>query len=184
MAIEREQNLIPLRGIFVDLAERSITLEGPEEPLGKLILSSGSIYFQKPSVEPPILAATADDVPASVSDREDESGSPNAEPRERQQAVALTGRIKSRPREGRPDSQGHPTAWARLAAHDEGRDDAHIYSTTFHRGAARIALNLALNAQVTVEGYPHRSNDPEGKRLDTLSVFRFLDYPKPEPGAG
>jgi hypothetical protein len=36
-----------------------------------------------------------------------------------------------------------------------------------------------------VEGYPHSSNDPDGKRLDTLSVFRLLNYPgRPTRGSG
>jgi hypothetical protein len=30
---------------------------------------------------------------------------------------------------------------------------------------------------VTVQGYLHPSNDPEGKRLDTFSAFSLLHYP-------
>jgi hypothetical protein len=96
---------------------------------------------------------------------------------EKQQPTVLNGRVLGRVRKGRPDAQGHDTAWARFAAHEEGRDDAHIYSTTFHRGSARLAMALLENAHITVEGYPHPANDPAGKRLDTLSVFRLLHRP-------
>src|SRR5205809_507993 len=95
--------------------------------------------------------------------------------------LTLTGRLKTQPRDGRPDAKGNPTAWARLAVHEEGRDDAHLYSATFHRHTARIALSLTKDAQVTVQGYAHTSDDP--RRMDTLSVVNLVAYPgKPDKG--
>ena len=44
-----------------------------------------------------------------------------------------------------------------------------------------IAAGLPKGAPVTVEGYPHPSTDPAGKRLDTFSVINLVNYPgKPE----
>ena len=185
VSTEGEQNLVPLRAIRIDLAERSITLETAEEPVAKLVFSSGTIYFQKPAAEPSEGLITPDEGPGDVSDPEPVAAGDIPGSRERQQALILSGKLKSKPRQGRPDSQGRPTTWARLAVHDEDQDNAHIFSATFHRGSASIALGLPMDAAVTVEGYAHPSNDPDGKRLDTLSVFRFLNYPgKPEPAAG
>jgi len=58
-----------------------------------------------------------------------------------------------------------------------------VYLATFHRHTAAIALGLARNDQVTVEGYLHPASDPSGKRLDTFSVIAIHSYPgKPERG--
>jgi len=97
-------------------------------------------------------------------------------PREKEPTITVTGRLKTEPREGRPDSRGNPTAWARLTAHEEGREDAHLYSATFHRHTAKIALGLEREAQITVQGYAHLSEDPGAKRLDTISVVNILNY--------
>ena len=56
----------------------------------------------------------------------------------RQQPVVLTGRIKSRPRQGNPDSRGRPTAWARFAAHQEGRETAQWAIDTETRLTAEV----------------------------------------------
>jgi len=100
---------------------------------------------------------------------------------EKERTLVLSGRLRSKPREGRPDSRGNATSWARFAAHEDDREGAHMFSATFHRHSARIALGLPAGAPLTVEGYSHDSGDPTGKRLDTLSVINLLDYPgKPD----
>lgn len=102
---------------------------------------------------------------------------------EKEHTVTLTGRLKSTPKPGRTDRSGKPTAWARVAVHDEGQDEPHLYLATFHRHTAPIALGLKAGAQITVEGYPHVSTDP--KRSDTLSVITMPQYPgKPRTQQG
>ena len=183
MASERHSGLIPISAIRIDLEQGAVILEAAQEPVARLVFNSGSIFFQTTSVGPAEVLITAEEESSNSPGPTDDAGAEETEQKER--PVVFSGRLKSRPRQGKPDSQGHPTAWAMLAVHEEGRDDAHMFSTTFHRASARIALNLPVDAQVRVEGYPHPSNDPEGKRLDTLSVFRFLTLPgQPETGAG
>lgn len=96
---------------------------------------------------------------------------------EKAKTTTLQGKLKSKPSEGRPDARGNTTAWARFAAHEEDRDGAHLYSTTFHKHTAGIALSLDNNAPLTVQGYLHEQDDPGSRRLDTLSVINVIDYP-------
>src|SRR5947209_19863153 len=98
---------------------------------------------------------------------------------ERDKPLTLQGKLKSKPRPGRPDSRGNPTAWARFAAHEEEQDGAHMYSATFHKHTAAIALSLDKDAQLTVQGYPHPVDDPGSKRMDTLSVLHILQHSRP-----
>lgn len=60
---------------------------------------------------------------------------------------------------------------------EDDRDTAHMYSATFHKHTTKIALKLAAESTITVQGYPHESDDPGSKRMDTLSVINLLDYP-------
>jgi hypothetical protein len=91
------------------------------------------------------------------------------------QTVTVTGRIKSEPRNGRPDGQGNATTWCKLAAHSDDRDGAHMLSCTFHRHTAKIALQFEEGDQVTVSGYLRESDDPN--RMDSFSVFALVNYP-------
>jgi len=96
---------------------------------------------------------------------------------EKPKTVTLQGRLKSKPISGRPDRNDKPTAWARFAAHEDGLEQAHLYSTTFHRHTAEIALRLDAGAPLTLQGYPHEPGDATSKRMDRLSVINLLDYP-------
>lgn len=169
---------VTVDAIRIDFRDRSITFEGRQGALARLVLSD-AVYLQTPTESPPEGLILPDEEDSGFQVLEDETSTAEgpAPVAEKEQPVVLSGRLKSQPREGRPDSQGHPTAWARLAVHEDDRPDAHLYSATFHRGSARIALRLAAEAPITVQGYPHLSNDPPTGRLDTLSIFRVLDYP-------
>jgi hypothetical protein len=90
----------------------------------------------------------------------------------KQSTTQLTGRLKSKPKPGRPDSQGKPTVWAKFAAHIEGETEAHMFSTTFHRGSAEQALSFEKEDRITVQGYIRPSQEPG--RMDALSVFVIL----------
>ncbi len=167
-----------LRSIHIDLAERSVTFEGPGQAATRLRLTPEGILYQLLG-SVPLTERLVDRLTTDAP-----SDSPTSEAnaaKQKDPTVVLTGKLKTVPRAGRPDSQGHPTAWARFAAHEEA--GAQLYSCTFHRGSARIALGLPIEAQLVVEGYAHPSAEP-GRKLATLSVFRLLHYPgKPEKSA-
>jgi len=163
-------------GIFIDLKSKSLLLTANEETLAMLRLAPEGLVFHAAAY-----SATEDlqeahaSLPASLTPPQ------AAAETEKPKAVTLQGKLKSKPREGRPDSRGNLTAWARLAVHEEDRDSAHMYSATFHKHTATIALGLDADAAVTVQGYPHETDDPGSRRMDTLSVINFLDYPGRPP---
>ena len=97
------------------------------------------------------------------------------EGKEKLPPVTLTGRLKTRPKPGRPDGRGNPTAWAMLAVHEEGSPTARMLSTTFHRHTAAIATRLPQDAVVTADGYLKKNPDPT--KSDSYSVFRLINYP-------
>jgi hypothetical protein len=102
-----------------------------------------------------------------------------SKPESKEETITVSGRLKGKPRAGRPDRNNKPTAWALLAAHEEGSDVARMWSATFYRHTAAIALKLDLGDQVTVQGYPRPNDDPS--RNDGLAIFNLLNYPgKPE----
>ncbi len=105
------------------------------------------------------------------------------EDKEDEQYVTFTGKLKTKPKEGRRTTNGKPTAWAIFAAHDEEQEEAKIYSTSFTDSARAIALSLSQDAQITVKGYPPISATQEGKR-DSLHVFAILNYPNKPRSAG
>jgi hypothetical protein len=89
-----------------------------------------------------------------------------------QEATRLLGRLKSTPRVGLPDRRGRPTAWAKLACHDAGQPGTRFYSCSFHGDTMNVALALALETQIEVEGYMRPSEDTG--RMATLSVVRII----------
>ena len=163
-----------ITGVFVDLETNSAIISHHDEVLGMFKLAPEGLIFHAGTYDAADLHETRPMLP--------EPGvTEAARTDEREKPVTLQGRLKSKPKQGRPDRTGKPTAWARFAAHEEGQEQAHMYSTTFHRHTADMALGLEKGNQLTVQGYPHESDDPEGKRMDTLSVINLLDYPgKPE----
>jgi hypothetical protein len=170
MAHEQESRQeVQVTDIHVDLLERSITFGAKGETVASIRLASqGVIFATRPRTT---------EVSASVPSHPEAS----TEDKDKPKPTTLQGKLKSKPREGRPDSRGKPTAWARFAAHDESDDAAHMYSATFHRHTADIALSLEKDVPLTVQGYPHETDNPDSKRMGTLSVINVLDYPgKPQ----
>jgi hypothetical protein len=162
--MRQEQQPSPLRHIHVDLENWSIVLEGAD---GRAISFTPSLLLQR------LLSPTPTDLaPASV---DDSSQNPEKNP-----TITLAGKLKSLPKEGRPDGSGLPTAWARFAAHEEGASQAHMYLATFHRRARELALGLKPESQLIVEGFAHPASSPD--KLDTFSVIHIINYPgKPAP---
>jgi hypothetical protein len=135
-----------LRSIQIDLATRSITFQAERSATRLVWGVEGFLYevlgaaptAERPAAEPISMSAS---MPAA-----DET---------RDSTVTVTGRLKTRAK--------------------EGQEAAHMYSATFHRHTARIALALEHDAQVTVQGYVRPSANPN--RMDALSVFNIVAYP-------
>lgn len=162
--------------IHIDLDERSLTVETADDRATRLIFTPTGVLYQLLNVAG-VAAQPARGLPAQG----EQAPTASDKSSEREPTTVVSGRLKTTPKIGEPDRAGNPTAWARLAAHQEGEQDAHMYSCTFHRHTAKIALSLQAGAQVTVEGYAHPSKR-EG-RMDTFSVINILRYPgKPEKG--
>jgi hypothetical protein len=178
MPTEREHHQqLPLKGIYIDFDERAIEFEDQHGTVGRIVFSGETVL-----VEGHLLTlASAPELTHEGSEPTVEPASPVAEQREKQPTTVVSGKLMSQPKEGRADNRGKPTAFARLAVHEEGRDDAHLYLATFHRHTTAIALGLRIGSPVTVEGYSHVNTDPTNKRLDTFSVINVVNYPgKPE----
>ena len=197
MEREAQRGRVVLTGIHLDLTEHSVTFEAGEQVVGKLTLAAEGILFEAhPGRDAISAAAGAEVVAGELVDGESSASTPAEDrpeqPEHGEQAahaelegrVTLAGRLKTKPREGKPDRRGNPTAWARFAAHVEGEDGPHLYSATFHRHTAAIALTLDKDAPLTVDGYAHPSRDPAGTRLDTLSVVNLVAYPGKGQRAG
>jgi hypothetical protein len=184
MPNERQPNDIRLTGIHIDLVDQIVTLEAQDGRRAKLSFGQPTTIL---GAHPPL--PTGGDTPDELVADDGDTGwlEPDSLPqesRERQRTLILSGRLRSQPKAGRPDRQGRPTAWARLAVQDEGADQPHLYSATFYRATTAIALGLPRGAQVTLEGYPH-AGDLAKKRLDTLAVIALHEYPgKPTKQTG
>jgi hypothetical protein len=152
-----------LRTLQFDLQAMTVTLETVDRATITLQLTEAGVVT---SVQ---AAAPTEDAVFPASD-------PSADQTSAGKILAtITGKLKSRPRQGRPDANGNPTAWAKLAAHEDGLVEARMYSATFHRHTAALALSLDKDTTVTVRGYVRRSSDPG--RMDGLSVFGIVHYP-------
>jgi hypothetical protein len=92
-------------------------------------------------------------------------------PEKKKKTIVVSGRIKSPVQAGKPDRNGKPTAWARMAVYEEG-EDPHLYLASFHKHTTKLALRMFPEDPLTVEGYPHPSTQ-EGK-LDTFSVINIV----------
>jgi len=179
---KKDETGVPVTGMVVNFEHHTLTLVSGTEPLATVRLASTGVIFhdrQKQFAEQDAIPSA--DAPAALASGED-AGVIDATTaaKEKVDTVTLNGRLKSTPRAGRPDSKGSPTAWARFAAHEEGKETAHMYSATFHKHTAEIALRMAAESPLTVQAYPHENDDPASKRMDTLSVINVLDYPGKE----
>src|SRR4051794_3127682 len=107
MSAEQGHPGIPLSGVHLDLVERSITFEASHKPIAKVVFSSGTLYFQTPSEGRAEHPLTGEQLPAGALAPAEDSpltdDVPTAEARERETTIILSGRVKSKPREGRPD---------------------------------------------------------------------------------
>jgi hypothetical protein len=158
-----------LKSLHIDFFAGTIELMDADGTVMKLAISRVPLAMPDGTAAESSNNVTQTSEPANV-DAAAEAG--------KQKTVTLTGRLKSKPREGRPDGRGQPTTWSKLACHEDGRESAKMYSATFHRNTAATALGLATDDQVTVQGYVRESADPN--RMDSLSVFNILAYPGKE----
>jgi hypothetical protein len=174
MAKEAEGFGIPFTDIYINLTDQTIVLKKEDEVVATLIFegklpAAGVIFFgNQPQALPDNPFDEEAETPASPAAASDAA-------KEREKTATLTGRLKSKPKLGKNDRSGKPTAYADFAAHVEGEEKAHYYKATFHRQTRDIALKLPAEAQITVFGYPHPRNSP--RSTDTFSVVNLVDYP-------
>ena len=177
MAPERQPD-IRLTGIHIDLVDRVVTLDAEDGRKARVsfgqqrtspVDTSEHLTIAPESDTPDELTAEDDHSweelmpPASLKSPPPLAAEPSAETRERHQTTVLSGSLRTQPKAGPPDRQGNPTAWARLAVHEEDSEQERVFSATFHRDSTAAALALTKGAQITVEGYPHLG-DPSRKR--------------------
>src|SRR3990172_4097015 len=114
MSVENNENPLALSAIHIDLKERSITFEAENKTVAKLALAaSGTLYFH--SVD----QARAEE--PALADPPETKATPAVQ--ERHPTITVTGRLKTKPREGNPDARGNRTVFARLAVHQEGEQE-------------------------------------------------------------
>lgn len=175
---------IPLTGIYLDLPSKTVVLAAKDQLVASVRLTPEGLVFQA-NPDPATPLQPSETVPTLSPDEGSSPTTPDLAgtviETEKPKAVTLQGKLKNKPRVGRPDSRGNPTAWARFAAHEDDRENAHMYSATFHKHTASIALGLEAEMPLTLQGYPHEHDDPGSKRMDTLSVITLLDYPGKKP---
>src|SRR5438105_1102657 len=112
-----EVSFSKLRLIQLDLKQRSILIVAEDYSATRLTLLAEGISYET-------FSAATTPVTQSISERSVEKLTSEAQPAmEKEPTVTLTGRLKTQPKEGRPDTKGNPTSWARLAVHEEGRED-------------------------------------------------------------
>jgi hypothetical protein len=169
---------IPFTDIHINLTDQTIVLKKDQEVVATVVFegklpAAGVIFFGNHQHALPDSPFDEEaEVPVSPTSASDAA-------KEREETATLNGRLKSKPKSGRNDRSGKPTAYADFAAHVEGEEKAHYYKATFHRHTRKIALGLPVEAQITVFGYPHpRESD---KSTDTFSVVNMVDYPGKPP---
>src|SRR5438105_1930153 len=108
------KEILPLliRAIHLDLEQRLLTFVTDDQSLIRLTYSPAGLEYELTSTS---LASTKD-----VEEVQ-------AERREPQPLLTLSGRLLSQPRSGRPDSKGKATAWAHFLTRDEGDPGGHRY---------------------------------------------------------
>jgi hypothetical protein len=157
MSKEQAQAAITLSGIHVNLNERSVLFTSGRRVVAKLTLAPQGLIFQTEPEAPGQAART--------------------EGAEKPATTVLTGRLVSKPAEGKPDSRGNPTATALLEVREQGKKKPQHYQVTFHRHTREIALALPMEAEITVEGYPHPVREDTPGQFPTFSVINLPAYP-------
>jgi hypothetical protein len=160
--VTQERQPERLKTIHIDLEARTIIFQAGQTET-KLTFSTEGLLYEVLGADP-------------ITDRSvDRLTGESDGAKEKESSVTLTGRLKTQPKEGRADRRGKPTAWAKLAVHEGARDQAKMYSATFHRHTAKIALGLRRDALITVQGYVRESAAPQ--RMDSVSILNLLAYP-------
>ncbi len=173
MPQEAEKPVILVRSLHLDLEVKSLTVHTTDESTTRFTIAPQGVIFEH-------LPGASDR--GSSTPQASPAQQPESAAAERERAITMTGKLKSMPREGRPDSANHPTAWGRFAAHEEtpeGVSRAHLYLATFHGETRAIALRLGIGTQLEVKGFP-RPAQQQGK-LDGFSVVDIVRIGEPPP---
>ena len=180
----KEGEPIRLTDIHINLVDQVVTIEAEDGRKARYSFAPTATIFEASNDSPTTIPMELDEPEPTPTAPPARQRSASTEQKEKEPTVTLAGKLLTKPRPGKPDNAGKATAWARFAAHEEGNQKAHLYSTTFHRSAANIALqHLDKDSSVVLEGYSHPAGDP--KRMDTFSVVVVHQYPgKPERSPG
>jgi hypothetical protein len=108
--LSEQEEYLHLRSIHVDLQERSITFEAEDATATRLVLTPQGILYQLLGASP--IAERMTDRLISEADPEPSAGPDSTAAKQKNSSVVLTGKLKTEPKPGRNDAQGHATAWA------------------------------------------------------------------------
>jgi hypothetical protein len=125
--------VITFTDVHYNLTEQTVTFKKEDEVVATIVFegklpAAGVIFFGS---HPQVLLDSPFD------EEREEPVSPPSAPKEREETATLTGRLKSKPKPGRNDRSGKPTAYADFAAHVEGEKDVHYYKATKRRFTGR-----------------------------------------------
>ena len=178
MTQEQEGQLNKLRTIHIDLEQRSAQIEFQDGTVERWIYNSEGIFrslLQSGSLESEARRLLATSQPETGSaEAVEQLNDPAPARREKAPSQVLSGRLQGQPREGNPDGNGKPTAWAKFLAHIEGHEGAVWVSATFHNQTRPIALQLPAGSQITAQGYYHEARG--SGRNPTFSIFHLINY--------
>src|SRR5438270_514408 len=106
----QEGEPVPLKSVHLNLEQWILTLEGSD---GRAIrfspVEAWHLLLFQAQTPPPARENEPEQTPDST---------------EKPGTIVISGKLKTQPRFGSPDSRGRPTATARLAYHQEGNSEA------------------------------------------------------------
>src|SRR6266568_1220713 len=105
MAQEQEQTRESLKAIHIDFQERSILFEAENSAATKLTLTPGGVLYELLGAVSITARSVKKLLETAAEPRQEAEGSP-----EQDKTLILAGRLKSQPKEGKPDRSGNPTA--------------------------------------------------------------------------
>src|SRR4051812_43979862 len=113
MSVENQEKYLHLRAIEIifEAEDDSAIIRRltPDNPLSQFLISS---LLTERAVDQLIAAPPLQQPTSEVHEAAVESSSSEANaPKEKNPSVVLTGKLKTAPKEGKPDGKGHPTAW-------------------------------------------------------------------------
>ena len=98
------------------------------------------------------------------------------EAKEEEEHVIFTGKLKTKPREGRQTTKGKPTAWAIFATHDAEQEEAKYTAPVLPNQPETLPCLFPKTHRLPSKATPPKPATEEGRR-DRLHVFAILNHP-------